>query len=187
MMTPRESLATMLLHRRARGLRVTIAATAMALACAASPPAATAQPDNGSLNGRYIATSNGEWAQTNDQFRGETSVRSTWTISSTCVDPTDCTGTLSSDLGWTADIYKKSGMWYVRHTIPSWRQCSDGTSADGLQLFRFYAGDPLTGQAVPSGSDTYLGDEVTSSASGACGINKQLVIKMPFKMVAVAV
>jgi hypothetical protein len=174
----------MFLPRCARGRRVTIVATAASLVCVASPPIAAAQPDDGSLNGRYIATSNGDWAQTNDQFRKETSVRSTWTISSTCSAPTDCTGTVSSDLGWTADIYKKSGMWYVRHAIPGWRPCSDGAAADGLQLFRFYAGDPLTGQAVPSGSDTYLGDEVTSSASGACGINKQLVIKMPFKMVA---
>jgi hypothetical protein len=51
-------------------------------------------------------------------------------------------------------------------------------------MFRFYAGDPMTGQARPSGSDTFLGDDITSSASGACGINKQLVVAMPFKMVA---
>jgi hypothetical protein len=34
------------------------------------------------------------------------------------------------------------------------------------------------------GSDTYLGDDITTSASRACGINKQLVVQMPFKMVA---
>jgi hypothetical protein len=160
-----------------------MAVAAASLVCLALAPTATAHPDDGSLNGRYIATSNGDWAQTNDQFRNEASVRSTWTISTTCVDPTDCTGTMTSDLGWAADIHKKSGMWFVRHPIPHWQPCPDGSAADGVQLFRFYAGDPLTGQAPPD-ADTYLGDDITSSASGACGINKQLVIDMPFKMVA---
>ena len=114
---------------------------------------------------------------------GTDGVRSTWTISSTCANPTDCVGTLTSDLGWTADIYKKSGMWYVRHVVPGWQPCPDGTAVDGLQLFTFYAGDPLTGQQLPD-SDTYLGDDITTSVSGACGINKQLVVQMPFKMVA---
>jgi hypothetical protein len=164
---------------------MTLGATAASVVCVASPPIATAQPEDGSLNGRYIATSNGDWAQTNDQFRTETSVRSTWTISSTCANPTDCTGTMASDLGWTADIYQKSGMWYVRHPIPGWQPCPDGTAADGLQTFRFYAGDPITGQASPPGSKTYLGDDTTSSVSGACGINKQLIVTMPFKMIAV--
>jgi hypothetical protein len=170
--------------RRALGLGVAVVAAAVSLVCVALPPLAAAQPDDGSLNGHYIATSNGDWATTNDQFRNETSVRSTWTISSTCADPNDCTGTMTSDLGWTADIYQKSGIWYVRHAIPGWQPCPDGSAADGLQMFRFYAGDPMTGQARPSGSNTYLGDDVTSSASGACGINKQLVVQMPFKLVA---
>ncbi|HEV7852858.1 MAG TPA: hypothetical protein VGP27_16110, partial [Mycobacterium sp.] len=58
-------------------------------------PTAAAGADDGSLNGRYVATSNGEWAMTNDQYRDETSVRSTWTITSSCADPTDCVGTMS--------------------------------------------------------------------------------------------
>jgi hypothetical protein len=169
--------------RRALRRGVTTVGAATTLVCLAAPPTATANADDGSLNGRYIATSNGDWATTNDQFRNETSVRSTWTISSSCANPTDCVGTLTSDLGWTADIYKKSGMWYVRHAIPNWQPCPDGTAVDGLQLFTFYAGDPLTGQRLP-GSDTYLGDDITTSASGACGINKQLVVQMPFKLVA---
>src|ERR1700730_11100610 len=159
-----------------------VGATTM-LVCLAAPPPAAANADDGSLNGRYIATSNGDWATTNDQFRNETSVRSTWTISSSCANPTDCVGTLTSDRGSTADIYKKAGMWYVRHAVPNWQPCPDGTAVDGLQLFTFYAGDPLTGQHSP-GADTYLGDDITTSASGACGINKQLVVQMPFKMVA---
>jgi len=146
--------------------------------------AAPANAGDGSLNGRFIATSNGEWAMTNDQYQDEASVRTTWTISSSCVNPTDCIGSVTSDLGWSADIYKKSGMWYVEHEVAGWHPCPDGTAADGLQKYRFYAGDPMTGEQVPGGSDTYLGYDVTTSVSGACGVNKQLVVTMPFKMVA---
>jgi hypothetical protein len=148
------------------------------------PATASAFNEDGSMNGTYIATSNGDWAQTNDQFRDEQSIRSTWTISTACINPTDCVGTVKSDQGWTAPIYKRSGMWYIKRALPNWQPCPDGTFADGLQMYRFFAGDPLTGEARPLGSDTYLGEDVTNSPSGACGINKQLEIRIPFKMVA---
>src|ERR1700738_5508485 len=100
---------------------LTAVGAATALVCPVAPPTATANADDGSLNGRYIATSSGDWAMTNDQYRNETSVRSTWTISSSCANPTDCVGTLTSDRGWTADIYKKAGMGYVRHAGANWQ------------------------------------------------------------------
>jgi hypothetical protein len=161
---------------------VTTTGAAALLVCLTVSPTAAADPAVGRLNGRYVTTSNGEWAKTNEQYRDEMSVQSTWTISTTCSGPNDCTGTISSDQGWSAGIYEKSGLWYVRRAIPGWQPCPDGTAADGLQMFRFYAGDPETGRATP-GSDTYLGEDITSSPSGACGINKQLVITLPFKMV----
>ncbi|MCV7229018.1 hypothetical protein [Mycolicibacterium komossense] len=161
----------------------TIAAAALCAAVGV-PAAATASEGDWGINGTYIATSNGDWSKTNEQFRNEVSVRSTWTISTTCANPTDCVGTVKSDQGWTAPIYAKAGLWYVKRSIPGWEPCPDGTTADGLQMYRFFAGDPETGQAVPSGSSTFLGEDVTKSASGSCGINKQLVISMPFKMVA---
>jgi hypothetical protein len=37
----------------------------------------------------------------------------TWTVSTTCVNPTDCTRTVASDAGWSAPIYARSGIWYV--------------------------------------------------------------------------
>jgi len=157
--------------------------TAALFAAVAIPAAANASEGDWGLNGRYVATSNGEWSRTNEQFRNETSVRQTWTISTTCTNPTDCVGQISSDQGWTAPIYSKAGLWYVKRAVPGWEPCPDGTAADGLQMFRFFAGDPETGQALPSGSNTYLGEDITKSASGSCGINKQLVINMPFKMV----
>lgn len=153
---------------------------AVLLAGLALAPVASAEPTYG-LNGRYVAASNGDWASTNDQFRDEMSVRSIWTISTTCSSPNDCTGTMSSDQGWTADIYERSGQWYVRRALPGWRRCSDGTLVEGLQTFRFYAGDPLTARALP-GATSYLGEDITTSPSGACGVNKQLVVRMPFKM-----
>jgi hypothetical protein len=38
------------------------------------------------------------------------------------------------------------------------------------------------GVVTPAG--TWLGEDITSSASGSCGINKQLVINMPFNLKA---
>jgi hypothetical protein len=157
--------------------------TAALFAAVAIPAAANASEGDWGLNGTYVATSNGEWSRTNEQFRNETSVRQTWTISTTCANPSDCVGQVSSDQGWTAPIYSKAGLWYVKRSVPGWQPCPDGTAADGLQMFRFFAGDAQTGQALPSGSDTYLGEDITKSASGSCGINKQLVINMPFKMI----
>ena len=161
---------------------LTIGAAAM-IAAVGIPAAANASEDDWGLNGTFTATSNGDWAKTNEQFRNEASVRQTWTISTTCVNPADCVGQVSSDQGWTAPIYSKAGLWYLKRSIPGWEPCPDGTVADGLQMFRFFAGDPLTGQALPSGSNTYLGEDITKSASGSCGINKPLVVNMPFKMV----
>jgi len=162
-----------------RGVGQTAAAV-MILAGAVPSVAAAAE---WGINGTFIATSNGDWAKTNDSFRNEASVRSTWTTTTACVNPGDCTGTVTSDQGWTAPIYAKSGMWYVKRSIPRWQPCPDGSAADGLQMFRFYPVDPQTGQQSPTGSDTYAGEDITTSASGACGINKQLVIRMPFKLV----
>ena len=77
---------------------LTAAAVVGALAVA---PVAQAS-DKWALNGTFTATSNGEWARTNDYFHDERSVRALWTISSQCSYPTECTGTITSDQGWTA-------------------------------------------------------------------------------------
>lgn len=69
---------------------VTAAVSAAALiATVAAAPAAHAA-DRWSLNGTFTATSNGEWARTNDVFRNEVSLRSIWTISSQCSYPGEC-------------------------------------------------------------------------------------------------
>lgn len=144
----------------------------------AAPAHAT---DDWGLNGTYTATSNGEWARTNDVFHNERSVRSTWTITTQCSYPTECTGIVISDAGWSAPIYQTGGIWYVKRSVANWEPCPDGTSADGLQVFWF---QPMTpgGDASDSASTTLLGEDQTTGPSGACGRSLALFINMPFKL-----
>lgn len=146
----------------------------------ARPPLASA--DEWALNGTFHAQSNGQWAQTNDRYRDEQSVISTWTISTTCTAPNHCVGQVVSDQGWSAPIDNlKTLQWAVRRTIPRWEPCPDGTAADGEQLIQFYAASP-DGRPDPSVTETFVGEDRTTGPSGACGINKVLVIRMPFKL-----
>ncbi|MET0705010.1 MAG: hypothetical protein ABWY93_35610 [Mycobacterium sp.] len=168
----------------ASAVRAGLTVAAVAALVASATPAPHAAADAWGLNGTFVATSNGQWAKTNEQFRNEAVVRSNWTISTTCINPTDCTGTVHSDAGWDAPIYARSGIWFVKRALPNWQPCSNGTFVDGLQMFRFYAGDPYTGNGVVTPAGTWLGEDITSSPSGACGINKQLVINMPFNLKA---
>ena len=64
-----------------------VASGVVAAILASEVPAAVASGDQWGLNGTYVATSNGQWAQTNEIYRDEASVRSTWTISTTCSTP----------------------------------------------------------------------------------------------------
>ncbi len=163
-----------------RALTPLLAATTLVGVITAAPPAAAA--DSWALNGTFTATSNGEWARTNDVFHDERSVRALWTISSQCSYPTECTGTVTSDQGWTAPIYQTGGEWYVKHVVPNWMPCPDGTASDGLQVFRFKAMTPDGDYTDPT-SDTLIGDDSTTGRGGACGRSLPLFINMPFKLV----
>jgi hypothetical protein len=169
-----------------RGEQVNISRLAVAVAAAVfiSSASAAAEPAGlkGSLNGTFRAQSNGDFARSNEMYYDEQTVVATWTISSNCSNPTDCTGTVTSDQGWSAPIYKMSGLWNVKRTVPRWEPCPNGTAADGLQHYRFYAVDAQTGQADNSQSDLFAGLDETTGPSGACGINKPLQISMPFKL-----
>lgn len=148
------------------------------------PIAGLAKADDATwgLQGTFIATSNGEWARTNDRYQDETSIRSTWTIATQCSYPTECTGTVTSDWGWTAPIYQKSGVWYVKRNVDNWEPCPDGTSSPGLQVYRFSRTTP-SGDMGDANSTTLVGEDQTTGVSGACGISKPLFIQMPFKLV----
>lgn len=168
--------------------RVSVVMMAAALAggavlaggAAVAGPVAGASPDWG-LNGTYTATSNGEWARKNEVFYQQDSLQSTWTVSTQCSYPGECTGTVHSNWGWTAPIYQKSGVWYVKHTIDDWVPCPDGSTAPGLQTFRFKAMTAEGANADPT-STTLVGEDITIGASGACGVNKPVYINMPFKL-----
>lgn len=161
----------------------TVAAIALCGVSWGAPPATADNADWG-LNGTYIATSNGEWARKNEVFYDQASLRSTWTVSTQCSYPGECTGTVDSEWGWTAPIYQKSGVWYVKHTVENWVPCPDGTTAPGLQVFRFKAMNAEGAMADPT-SDTLVGEDITTGVSGACGVSKPVYINMPFKLVKV--
>lgn len=154
-------------------------ASATLLAVAMIPifgSSAHASSDDPALNGTYRATSDGQWATTNEQYHTEATVTSIWTISSSCVNPMECTGQVTSDQGWSAPLQLVGGsMWKVVHDVPNWEQCaSDLPAATGHQVFRFSTDETLTG------------DDHTVGPSGACGVNKWLVVDMPFKLVKIS-
>ena len=158
-----------------------VTAAAVAGLCS---PIAEASPSWG-LNGTYVATSNGEWAKTNDIFHDEASIRGTWTISTTCSYPSECTGTVDTDWGWSAPIYKKSGVWYVKKTGDNWQPCGDGTAGPGLQVYRFFPSN-ADATATDPASTTLLGEDSTTGVSGSCGSSRVVFITMPFKLVKAA-
>jgi hypothetical protein len=166
--------------------RLTAAVTFAAVTTVAGfgvSPAAVANPAWG-LNGTYTATSNGEWARKNEVFHDQASLRSTWTISTQCSHPGECTGTVRSDWGWTAPIHQKSGIWYVKHTVADWIPCPDGSTAPGFQTFRFKPMTPEGAYYDPT-STTLVGEDITTGPSGACGVSRPVYINMPFKLVKV--
>jgi hypothetical protein len=137
------------------------------------------------MNGTYSVVSNGEWARMNDRYQDEPSVRSTWTISSTCTTALTCSGTVTSTLGWTETIYTGIGnLWYVKHYVPDWIPCPDGTVGPGLQVYKI---QPVNEDGmVQVGSDTWAGEDVTTGQSGACGRNRSLVLSLPVKVTKVS-
>lgn len=151
-------------------------------AAVATLPAAPASASaDGSLNGTYTATSNGEWARTNDVFHNEQNVRAIWTISSQCSYPGECTGTVNSDQGWSTPIYQTGGLWYVKHVVPKWITCWDGSTYDGFQVYHF-KGMTSGGDMIDPTADVLIGEDGTTGPSGACGRSYPLFVNMPFKL-----
>lgn len=163
-------------------LVATLAAFAVLTVCAAPTSAGPASAEGDpAMNGTFIVTENGEWAKTNDVYRDEAVVISTWTVTSSCDTPIDCNGHVDSDQGWSADISTSSGLWFLKREVPNWERCSDGTTATGQQVYRFYPTDAEGFQAP--GSPIWSGEIITTGPSGACGINRSLVIRMPLTLI----
>jgi|ERR1700694_873828 hypothetical protein len=157
-----------------------VAAAAAVLAGVGMSPVAHASTYGPELNGTYTVTSNGDWAKTNDVYIDEATVRSTWTISSTCSGPTSCTGQVTSDQGWTAPLRFTEDRWLLDRVIDNWEPCPNGTAAPGYQKYMFWGVD-ADGQMDPH-SNVLAGTDVTHGDSGACGINKPLVIRLPLRV-----
>jgi hypothetical protein len=147
------------------------------------PSAAVAHAQSSApLNGRFLAISNGDWAQTNDSYRNEVTVRSTWTIASTCTEGDICSGQVTSDQGWTAPLRKQNDTWIVDRDLPDWEPCPDGTTQPGHQKIRFWRVAADGSQDYSGQSPVFAGEDKTVGQSGACGINKWLAIRMPFSL-----
>ena len=154
-------------------------AAALALVIGSAPPAAADDAEY-AINGRFSVVSNGEWAKLNERYQDEPTVRSEWTVTTTCSAPDSCAGKVTSSLGWTEDIYTVSGRnWYVRHYVPDWIPCPDGSTAPGVQVYRFHAQQNPDRSVVPG---VLVGEDVTTGESGNCGRNESLVLNLPVKL-----
>jgi hypothetical protein len=163
-----------------RGVRI---AGAVSAAVAVIGSVGTATPAYASnfgveLNGTYRVSSNGEWARTNDVLMDEKTVVQTWTITSSCVSPIECSGEVRSDQGWTAPL-RLDSYWMVDRDIPNWAPCPDGTFAPGHQKFIIWGVNPDTEEVLSKNLKFLAGRDTTKTASGACGVNKPIVIELP--------
>ncbi|OCB16170.1 hypothetical protein A5717_05055 [Mycolicibacterium porcinum] len=155
------------------------AATVAALTSAPTAAAAFCDP---TLNGAYRAVSDGTWAKTNEIFHDEPTVTSIWTVQTTCSSETyDCAGEVRSSQGWNAPIRCDSaGLWSVRRQFDRWEPCHDGTAAQADQLL--YFSPDLSGSPSFNEVSSFSGWDRTVGVSGGCGINRPLVIEMPFQL-----
>ena len=160
------------------------AASALIALFASLGPATPASASNYGyeLNGKYRVISNGDWAQTNLVYIDEKTVVQTWTFSTSCTSPLDCTGTVTSDQGWTALAVFNGNYWVVDRVIQNWEPCPDGTAAPGAQKFMFWGTNSIEGVTNDRNVDLLAGRDRTQAPSGACGINKPLVIELPMRL-----
>lgn len=164
-----------------RAFAVIAGSTAVSLVWAAlAAPLATAALGF-ELNGPYRVISNGDWARTNEVFMDEKTVSSIWTFSSTCSGAHTCTGTVTSDQGWTAPLEFRTSRWIVDRFHPNWQRCPDGSVSPGRQRFQFH-GTNANGQLDLRITDTLMGYDRTIGVSGACGVNQPTVIQMPLRL-----
>lgn len=164
-----------------RALRVigsVAATTATVLGSLTAAPSAHASNFGIELNGTFRVSSNGEWARTNDVFMDEQTLVQTWTVTSSCVSPIECSGEVRSDQGWTGTM-RLDDYWVVDHDIAQWAPCPDGTFAPGHQKFILWGINLETTERVKKNVQTMAGRDITKTPSGACGKNQPLVIEMP--------
>jgi hypothetical protein len=181
-----------------RGVRTAGAVSAAVAVLGSLGPATPAYASNYGveLNGSYRMISNGEWAKTNEVFRDEKTQIQTWTFTSSCESPIRCTGTITSDQGWTAPMHTTGDYWVAERVVENWEPCpasydypgariytgAGGTAAPATQRFWFWGWDPINSQRDMKMVDLLAGRTRTQAESGACGINKPLVIEVPVRL-----
>jgi hypothetical protein len=159
-----------------------VAAAAIAvLGGLAAAPSAQAQDWGVDISGKWRVYSDGEWARTNQVLIDQQSVLETWTVTTSCVSPIECSGTVTSDRGWTGSA-RLDDFWFVEHEVPNWMPCPNGTFATGYQKFQLWGMDPTIERRVTKNITTFAGRNITSSVSGACGVNQPRVIEIPVRM-----
>ena len=174
-----------IVHRtvRARVLTSLVGCAVMVSVLAAPTAGADDSLAAYALNGRFLVTSNGDWAKTNDVYHDEQTVRQVWTITSSCVDTETCAGKVTSSQGWSADLTYTSQWWTVRRVLDKWQPCPDGTAAAGTQTYRFWGQLPDGDGLVAYTNATLLaGVDKTMGNSGDCGINRPLEISVPLRL-----
>jgi hypothetical protein len=72
--------------------------------------------------------------------------------------------------------------WSVDRVVENWETCADGTAAPGAQNFKFWGWDPVNSYRNLKIVDLLAGRDRTLAASGACGVNKPLVIELPMRL-----
>ena len=170
--------------RLARGIGVVCALTAVMAVNESLEPTTSAFASNfgTELNGTYRVISNGDWAKSNEVFIDEKTVVQTWTLTSSCTSPIMCTGTVTSDQGWSAPMKTTGDYWSVDRVVENWMPCPDGTAAPGAQNFKFWGWDPVNSYRNLKIVDLLAGKNRTIAASGACGVNRPLVIELPMRL-----
>jgi len=122
----------------ARGIGVVGALVAVMAVHASLEPTTSAFASNFGveLNGTYRVISNGNWAKSNEVFLDEKTVVQTWTVTSSCTSPISCTGTVTSDRGWSAPVSTTGDYWIVDHVVEDWVRCPDGTQPCCARRYR---------------------------------------------------
>ena len=120
-----------------RGVRVAAAAVTAVVMVGSVGTATPAYASNYGveLNGTYRMISNGDWAKTNDVFIDEQTPIQTWTLSSSCESPIRCTGTVTSDQGWTAPMYTTGDYWVAERVVENWEPCPPSYDYPGARIF----------------------------------------------------
>ncbi len=163
-------------------LRGFAATTLAAVAALGAVPSAQADDQWGvDISGTWRVFSDGEWARTNEVKIKQQSVSETWTVNVSCVSPIECTGEVTSSLGWTGSA-RLDDFWFVEHVVPNWMPCPNGTFATGYQKFMLWGVDRSTEGRLRRNITTFAGRNITKSDSGACGVNKSKVIELPVFM-----